>query len=205
MNSKRFFFVMLAAVGLLSLLFVGGAYQAYGMLQKESDELKSLKLDSAVLDEQQVDLDQAKRDIQEFAELEAITKSIIPQDKDQANTIAEIATNAQQAGIRLGAIEFPQSELGQVARGKKSTANNDNSRTQLLELEDLKGVYVMDINIRNNAEAPVSYNQIIDFLKRLESNRRTAQVVDISIQPDAEVPGGFHFTIKLNTYIRPAS
>lgn len=206
MNSKRFFFVMIVSVVLLVVAFGGGAYQANKMLSAESDELLDLKLTGAVLDKQRETLNQAKRDIAEFSELETITKSILPEDKDQANTIGEIASHARASGIQLGAIEFPQSELGQAAKGKgktKASATTDSTRTQLLELEDLKGVYVMEINTRNHAEIPVSYEQIINFLQLLESNRRTAQVIDISIQPDTEAPNLFHFTIKLNTYVRP--
>lgn len=196
---------MIVSVALLLVGFGGGAYRANKMLQTESDKLLGLKLDGAVLDKQRETLNQAKRDIAEFSELEAITKSILPEDKDQATTIGEIATHAQTSGIRLGAIEFPQSELGQV-KGKtkaKTPGTTDSSRTQLLELSDLKGVYVMEINVRNHAEGPVRYEQIVRYLELLESNRRTAQVIDISIQPDAQAKGFFHFTLKLNTYIRP--
>lgn len=204
MTSKRFFMVMIASAALLLVGFGGGAYQANTMLKAEGEELLDLKLTSAVLDKQRETLNQAKRDIAEFSELEQITKSIIPQEKDQASTIGEIATLAKTANIQLGAIEFPQSELGQAAKGKaKTPGSTDSSRTQLTELTDLKGVYVMEINARNHANNPVTYEQIIQFLNLLESNRRTAQVIDISIQPDQDSTSRFHFTIKLNTYIRP--
>lgn len=205
MTSKRFFFVMIVSVALLLVGFGGGAYKANGILKSESDKLLDLKLSGAVLDKQRETLNQAKRDIAEFAELETITKSILPEEKDQADTIGEIAAHAKTSGIILGAIEFPQSELGAV-KGKskaKTPAATDSNRTQLLELSDLKGVYVMEINVRNHAEIPTSYEQIIQFLELLESNRRTAQVIDIGIQQDQKIPTMFHFTIKLNTYIRP--
>lgn len=204
MNSKRFFFIMLAMVASLIAVFAGGVYKASSMLKAESDELIDLKLTSSVLDRQRDSLDQAKRDIAEFSELEELTKSIVPQEKDQANTIGEIASHAQTSGIRLGAIQFPQSELGQVTRGKaKSPSSADSDISQLLPLEDLKGVYVMGIDVRNHSDHPVKYEQIIQFLSLLESNRRTAQVIDISIQPDDKIVGAFHFSTKLNTYIRP--
>lgn len=203
MNSKRFFIVMIVLVGLLLLGFGGGTYKANSMLHDESEKLVELKLTSSVLEKQREGLNQAKRDIAEFSELEKLTKSILPQEKDQVNTIGEIATHAQTANIRLGAIEFPQSQLGQVSRGRRAAAATDSSKTQLTPLEDLKGVYVMDIDIRNHGEHPVDYEQIIRFLELLEGNRRTAQVVNISIQPDAENKTLFHFTINLNTYVRP--
>src|SRR5690606_4554964 len=125
-----------------------------------------------------VDLRQAKKDIAEYSDLEEITKSIIPQEKDQANTIAEITTHANRAGISLGVIEFPSSELGQVQKKGKKTVTIDSSMTQLTELEDIKGVYVMPIDVSNHSKSPVAYEQIIEFLRLLESNRRTAQVTN---------------------------
>lgn len=204
MTSKRFFLVMVGIAILLLLGFGAGVYKVNSMFNKESDKLAELKLSAYVLKEQQSVLRQAKRDITEFSGLEEITRSIIPEDKNQANTIGEIASHAKKAGISLGAIEFPQSELGRVAKGKaKTKSTTDSSTTQLVEVDDLKGVYVMSISIRNHSEKPIAYDQILDFLKRLESNRRTAQVVEIGIQPDQKTPNLFHFTIKLNTYIRP--
>lgn len=203
MSSKRFFFIMIISLILLVVGFGAGAYQANTMLQSESNKLVELKLSNEVLDKQRETLNQARHDIAEFSELEKISKSILPEDKDQANSIGEIAFHAKASGIQLGAIEFPQSELGQIKGKSKTPAATDSSRTQLLELSDLKGVYAMEITVRNHSEIPVKYEQIIDFLESLESNRRTAQVTDIDIQPDSEDPTMFHFTIKLNTYVRP--
>lgn len=206
MTSKRFFLVMIALTVLLMVVFGTGAYFANNTLKKEGDKLVELKLQSKVLDKQQTDLQQANKDIAEYSELETITKSIVPQDKDQASTIAEIANIANQAGISLGAIEFPESELGQVAKkGAKAKAATptDNSKTQLTELEDLKGVYVMNIDISSHKDGPAQYQQIVNFLGLLESNRRTAQVTNISIRPDSENKNLFHFSVTLNTYVRP--
>lgn len=202
MNSKRFFFVMIGAVAFLTIIFGALAYNSSKILQAEGNKLLELKLADSVLNKQEKGLEQAKRDIKEYSNLENITKSIVPENKDQASTIAEISTMANEAGINLGSIEFPESELGQVAQ-KKGAKQVDNSKTQLTELPDLKGVYVMEIKISSHNQLPVSYDQIIKYLDMLESSRRTAQVTDIDILPDVENPSKFSFTITLNTYVRP--
>lgn len=205
MSSKRFFLVMIGLIIVLLAATGFAAFQGDTLLKKESSKLVDLKLANLVLEKQQQDLQQAERDIEEYEDLETITKSIVPQEKDQANTIAEIATLANQSGIRLGSIEFPASELGEVVKKGKTTRaqNTDNSTTQLIPLDDLKGVYVMQITILSHRDNPVFYDQIISFLEGLENNRRTAQVTTISITPSREVPGRFSFTLTLNTYIRP--
>lgn len=201
MSSKRFFFVMIGLIVTLLAATGFAAFQGDALLRNESSKLVDLKLANLVLEKQEQDLQQAERDIEEYEDLETITKSIVPQEKDQANTIAEIATLANQSGIRLGSIEFPASELGEVVKkGKAAKAPNT---TQLEPLSDLKGVYVMQITVLSHRDSPVLYDQIITFLEGLEKNRRTAQVTDISITPSREVPGRFSFTLTLNTYIRP--
>lgn len=206
MTSKRFFFVMLGAVGILVLLFGGGVYLSNKLLKSESNKLVELKLKDEVLDRRQEDLNRAKRDIDQYSELEAISKSIVPQDKDQAETIVEITNLAKQAGIQLGSIEFPQSQLGQITKNAKGKAAqpSDSSKTQLTELPDMKGVYVMNITVTSKSTSPVRYKQIIEYLKLLENNRRTAQVTNISITPDADDRNLFEFSITLDTYVRPA-
>lgn len=203
MNSKKLFYILIACSVLVVGLFAVGVFQATKILKSEGNKLVDLKLTDKVLEKQQAGLLQAKRDIKEYSDLESVTKSIVPQDKDQASTIAEISSMANQAGISLGAIEFPQSALGQIAsKGSKKT-NTDASKSQLTELSDLKGVYVMEININSHSKIPVSYDQIISYLKLLESSRRTAQVTNIDIAPDTTDPSKYGFEITLNTYVRP--
>lgn len=200
MNSKKFFFVLISGLGIMIIIFGAGAYQATKILQSEGSKLVDLKLADKVLDKQQEGLLKAKRDIEKFSELEAIAKSIVPQSKDQASTIAEISNMANQAGINLSSIKFPQSNLGSATK-KGSKQSSDPAKSQLTELPDLKGVYIMDIEVSNNTRSPITYDQIIKFLQLLESSRRTAQVTNINITPEAS--GYFQLSININTYVRP--
>lgn len=206
MTSKRSFFVMLGCIALLVALFGGGVYLSNVLLKSESDKLVKVKLQDEVLEKRQEDLNKAKSDIEKYSELEDISKFIVPEDKDQAETIVEITNLAKQSDIELGSINFPKSELGQAAKkgAKGKTAQpTDNSKTQLTELPDIKGVYVMTITISNKENYPVSYRQIINFLSLLENNRRTAQVTSIGITPDSDNRNFNDFVISLDTYVRP--
>lgn len=202
MNSKKAFFAMLGVVIFLIGLCGAGTYFANRLLKSEGDKLVEHKLEQAVLERQSAALEQAKKDIAEYEELEKIAKTIVPQEKDQAITVLEIIELAEKSGISIGSIQFPDSLLGDIKQGK-TTSTVDPNTTQLTPVTNLKGVYAMEINVQSDQENPVSYGKLLDFLKRLENNRRTAQVTSVSIQPSEENRNLVTFTLILKSYVRP--
>src|SRR3989344_2351984 len=112
MNSKRFYFFMAGVASLLVASVIVSAVIGNNLLQKKSEELVSLKLDSKVLDEQRLSLAQAKQDIEKYSDLEDEAKAIVPQDKDQAEAVREIVKIASDSGVDLSAITFSASTLG---------------------------------------------------------------------------------------------
>lgn len=213
MNSKRVFFVMLGVVILIGLLIIGGTVYGNILLKQESKKLVDLKLQNRLLDEQQTSLIQANKDIEKYSELETTAKAIVPQDKDQAKAVRELVIIAEESGIKLNSISFPSSSLGQV-QTVAPAANADNGETkaatpaappitQVKPVEGITGVYLMEINIQQDATVPVTYAQFIAFLERLEQNRRTAQVSNISITPDAQNRNLVAFNLTVNLYIKP--
>ncbi len=203
MNPKRFFFVMLAATIVLAGAFIGVILFGKNLITAEGSTLKDLRLENAVLDKQTTALNQAKRDIAEYSELEIIAKSVVPQDKDQARTVLELVNIANESGIRLTGVNFPASQLGQVSgRGSRNRVV-DNNLTQLTPLDSPKGVYSMEIRLDTDPDRPVQYGQLIDFLRRLENNRRTSQVANIQITPDINNRNILSFNLTVISYIKP--
>ncbi len=211
MSSKRIFLVMIVIVALLGVGIVAATAIGSLVLQKQSQKLMGLKLDSRVLDEQQLSLSQAKKDIEKFAELEKEAKAIVPQDKDQAQAVREIVKIADQSGIKLGAISFPASLLGTTPAPTVNTPSSGTPPpkattppvTQVKPVENIPGVYVMEITIQQDAANPVPYTSLIDFLSRLEQNRRTAQVASVTIQPSSQTVNKLTFSQVVNVYIKP--
>ncbi len=208
MTAKRFYFVMLGVVSLLGIGVFASAYFGNSLLQTQSRKLVALKLDSRVSDEQQVSLLQAKKDITKYADLEKEAKVIVPQDKDQAEAVREIVKIASSSGIKLGAINFPSSNLGQsVLPTSPSTPSATKSLappvTQVQPVQGIPGVYFMQISIQSDTNAQISYNSLINFLSRLEQNRRTAQVAGVTITPDKLNPNVLSFSLIVNVYIKP--
>lgn len=200
MNSKRVFYLMIAVVSLLVLGVIGTAYLANSMLEKQAGTLAELKLKSQVLEQEQVSLDKAKRDIAKYAELDKIAKSIVPQDKDQAQAVREIIKIASDSGIKPSSITFPTSSLGTTAA---PTAGGTAGLTQLKPVKGSTGLYIQQITITQDASAPVPYDRFIGFLDRLEQNRRTAQVSNIVLQPQPQNRNLLSFTLTLDQYIKP--
>lgn len=202
MSPKRTFLVMIGVLAVSSALFVGVAYFGSQLITREGSSLTDLKLEAAVLKKQSDALQRAKRDIKDYEELEAIAKTIVPQDKDQAQTVLELVTLAKASGIDITSVQFPASQLGSASRNSKKKSS-DPKLTQLTALSSPKGVYSMRIDLETNKDVPVSYNQLLDFLRRLENNRRTAQVTNISITPDEANRNIVSFTLALTSYVKP--
>jgi len=212
MNSKRFFFVMVAIVVLLGSGLVVSVVAADGILKKQAEKLVSLKLENHLIDQQQLSLVQEKKDIQKYSQLEQIAKTVVPQDKDQAAATREIVKIANDSGVKLSTISFPASSLGQstvVAPAAGSTGTSTAPKvvtppvTQVQAVDGIPGLYVMAITIQQDTTTPVSYAKFIDFLNRLEQNRRTAQVSSITVQPTSQDRNKVTFGLVVNVYIKP--
>lgn len=210
MSSKKAFYTLLGILILIVLCSVAGTIYGTKMLKKTGDTLLEHKLENAVLEKDEQALAQAKQDIENYQELDQIAKTIVPQEKDQARTVRELVAIAAQSGIQIESINFPESTLGQDA--PKSSKGSKNSKaqpappagtTQLVPVEGLNGVFAMPIDVQLRQDAPVTYSQLLGFLKKLEQNRRTSHVTNISIQPDEDNRDLVHFSLQINAYIKP--
>jgi type II secretory pathway component PulM len=206
-TSKKAFFGMLAATILLIVGAIGITQAGLGTLQKKGEELSELKAKQEALQIRQTDLISAKQAVEKYTELEKISKAIVPQEKDQARTVREIIAIGQQAGTPLESVEFPSSDLGAAkskskskSKSKKSTVNPDT--TQLVEVPGSGGLYAMEISIKSSSD-PVPYTRLLNFLERLEQNRRTAHVTNISITPSSTNRNLVTFSVTVSVYIKP--
>jgi hypothetical protein len=196
-------------------------YVANKLLQKRSNDVVNLKLTSQELESQETAYLAAKKDIEKYSDLNAIVKSVIPQDKDQARTVRELFQLAQDSGIALKSVQFPSSSLGTAAAASTTTPAAGATApaagaaptpapptiTQAKPVKGLNGVYAIQTDITPFADsktARISYDQLIDFLRRIESNRRTMQVTTVHIQPlGQKASSGITFTLTLNIFVKP--
>jgi hypothetical protein len=214
MNSKRFFYIM---VIVFSFSIIGGGamlYFANAQLQKRSSNVIDLKLQSAQVEAQQSAFEAAKKDVEKYAYLSSIINGALPQDKDQARSVREIFLLAAQAGITIKSVQFPASTLGAVtavpapgATTPAPAAPKTTTITQAKPVDGLKGVYAIETIVTPFADGKtyiVTYNQLIDFLGKLESNRRAIQVASIQLTPLGQTAAdSISFSLTLNIFIKP--
>src|SRR5688500_3111383 len=97
MNSRRLFFILTA----LLLLIIGGGVAALvkgnEILATKNTRLTELKLEANSLESVQDSLINAKKDIANYSSIEQITKTVVPQEKDQAKTVREIIKLANES------------------------------------------------------------------------------------------------------------
>lgn len=215
-NAKGLYFAMISLLFILGGLVVASVYFGNKFLTNKTAALVELKLESKSLDELQMALIQAKKDIDKYYDLEKTAEAIVPQDKDQARTVREIIKIAEKNGVTIANISFPSSNLGQPnkkpAAGSGSTtspattttpsaATTTPPTTQVKAVEGIPGVFQLEITVQSGRLIP--YNRLIDFLKDLEHNRRTAQVSSISVQPDAKNRDEVSVNFSLVVYLKP--
>ncbi|HET6924432.1 MAG TPA: hypothetical protein VFH39_01210 [Candidatus Saccharimonadales bacterium] len=214
MNSKRMYFVMLGVIGLLFIGLFAGTYGINNLLQSHSKQLSDVKAKSESLANQQQGLVKAKKQVAQYSDLEKIAQTIVPQDKDQAEAVREIASLAAASGIpQLSSITFPASTLGAHSSGAVSSgstapatpsaSSSKSNLTQLVPVPGVQGVYQLQITITQTNQSKVTYNQFYTFLSKLEQNRRTAQVSSVTLQPDPTNPNYVAFVLIVNEFIKP--
>lgn len=213
MTSKRLYFVLIGTIVILFVALIGGTYQVNETLTSRAKKLTSLKAKNAALAQEQIVMKKAKQDIKTYSELQKITRSIVPEDKSQAEAVREIVKIAADNGVELASITFPASTLGGPATAVKpdtaatppaaANSSKTGSLSQLMPVKSIPGVYQLNITVQSDTSQPVRYDKFISFLGALERNRRTAQVSTISLEPDKENRNFLSFTLNLNEYIKP--
>lgn len=213
MNVKKFRLVLLGIFSLLVLAFAGIGILGLGILKDKSAQMVELKLKNKTAESQLSNLEISKNDIEKYSYFKDVAKSVIPEDKDQAQAVLEIFQLAQAAGINIQSITFPSSNLG-----ARSTVTADSTVTtpsaaatkaisQAVPVTGIPGLYSVQLTISplSGSQLPpdqqITYAKMLDFLSRIENNRRTAQITQVNIQPAS---GGqqLNFSLTVNIFIK---
>lgn len=208
MKPKQFNYVMIGLTTFLGLAIILATYFGLKILQNQSRKLVEIKLENQVAEQQKTSLIRAKQDVVKYSDLQNEAKAIVPQEKDQAQTVREIVKIAGQTGVKLGTISFPASTLGSKpvsgsTEGGSSTAIKKAPFTQVQPVPGIKDVYMMPITIQSDPSTKTNYPSLINFLDKLEKNRRTAQVSSVTVQPDQNDASQLTFNLVVNAYIKP--
>ncbi len=201
-NSKLVNRLLLAFIFILVIGLGYGANEEVNLLGSQANNLVGLRAQNKALLSEQASLKTDVADVAKYSSLEQIAKSVVPQDKDQAQTVREIVNLANQNNIPLTAINFPLSSLGSLLATPASSSTI--SLSQLTPVKNISGVYTLPITVDYSPSAAgIPYSEFYNFLTGLENNRRTSQVTALTIQPIPKSNGLITFTLTINEYIKP--
>lgn len=199
MKAKQLYIALVATLCLLFVGFLGIGYATNRILGAQATKLATLKADDEAANARQTSLAKNLQDIKKYQGLSDIAQGIVPQDKDQAETVQQIVKLAQESGIpQLSSVTFPSSTLGASTPGASKS-----KLSQLAPVKGMSGVYELPITVSQDTNHPVPYSDFLTFLGKLENNRRTAQISSVVIQPNTRYPSVIAFTIVINEYIKP--
>jgi hypothetical protein len=198
LTAKKLYLVLCTLVGLALVALAGSAYMANQVLTQKSKVVHDASLKTKTLEDRQNKLRKARANIEKYKDLAQIATSIVPRDKNQAQTVREITSLAARNGIKLGSITFPSSSLGNTTAPAGGSGDS-----QLKAVPTIPGTFVLSITVTSDTKAPATFKNFIKFLEALEQNRRTALVTGITITPDTSNPDELQFTLTLNEYIKP--
>jgi hypothetical protein len=205
MNSKKFRLILMATFGMTVLIFIIIWSAGLSAMKKQSDKMVDLKLKNQTADAQLANLESSKNEIKKYSYFKDVARSVIPSDKDQAQAVLDILNLASQSGFSIQSINFPTSNLGSK---NAASASKNALISQAQAVSGIPGLYSVQLTITpaTGAQIPpdrqVTYAKMLNFLQRIENNRRTAQIAQVNIQPLTE-GGQINFTLILNVFIKP--
>lgn len=218
MTAKRLRLALLGLLGLGILLFLITASVGLSKLSAKSKSMVGLKQQSQLLDAQLDSLGGAKKQIQQYGYFKEVAKTVIPADKDQAKAVLDISQFADQSGFLIGGITFPTSTLTGVptttvpsSTTNATTATPSQIISQAKPVSGIPGLYSIDLTItpQTGCEIPgqlqITYPKMIKFMKKIEQNRRTAQITQVIIQPviNPQCQEQFNFNLTIRIFIKP--
>lgn len=204
----------MGSLGVSVLVFFAVMFQGLSLLSSKSHKLVDMRVQSQSADAQLSNLEKTKKDVEKYSYFKSVAATVIPNDKNQAEAVLELNQMASQAGISLQNITFPTSTLGGGVTSTSSadaTSSSASSKaiSQAKPVTGIAGLYSLQLtvtvdNSKTLAAAQVAtYPKILDFLNRIENNRRTAQITDISILPSPDNPSALGVTLIINIFMKP--
>lgn len=225
MSSKKARNLLLGLLSLGLLIFIILSFIGVSQLSEKSRAMVDLKVKSANIDAQLINLAQAKKDVEKYKSFNDIAASVIPKDKNQVQAIADIFQIALESGISLQSVAFPTSTLGAKAAPAPTASASATQQTtatpatptqsaisQAKPFSAVPGLYSLELTITPQSDESlpkdkqVTFPKFINFLSAIENNRRTAQITNVSIQPlntGSSSSELINFTLTLNIFIKP--
>jgi hypothetical protein len=218
LNSKNLRQLLLLGLGISIFFFFAATFMGISLLSSKSKALVDLKVQNQTATNELLNLEQSKKEIEQYSYFKTVAKTVIPNDKDQAEAVLETFQMAEASGIAIQGVTFPASTLGAPAISPSSTSTTPtdatsssstaSALTQAKPVANIPGLYSLELTINPEtgpnvpANKIITYPKILNFLSRIENNRHTAQITQINIIP-ATSTQGLTFSLIINIFIKP--
>lgn len=180
--------LIIVALLLVAILYLGDKRVA--SVAEKTSRLKAV----VEVNQQQIKVyEQTKNKVSTLGYVNDLANKVLPADKEQSAIVAEISEFAKRSNLSISQITFSE-----VA---KNTGTKSTTKTSLVIP---KGVQVIPVTILMQSGA--SYNDVLDFLRTVESNQRKMQLTSINLKPNLEDRQILEqVNITMNLYAKPAS
>jgi uncharacterized protein YpmS len=189
-DAKKVFFALVA----LNVLLIGATLAVFttasSTAQKKSQKISELKAQQQSNDQLIGYYKVLQNTLKTNQDLEATVQKVLPTDKDQSFALANIDQFSKKDKIPIQQISFSPG----VAQSAGQT---------LVSPSGIKGVSIISVNL-NCVSVP--YNNLLTFLKDVETTQRRMQVTSLNITPSGTDPSVLdHVDIVLDIYLKSAN
>lgn len=198
MTPKKFFYVLLGLLAIIIVVFGLGFKFGLAKIDEEKEDIATVKAQISAVDEKLAITIATQTKLEQLDFIDAIANEVLPQEKFQPELVSQIYKLADQNDITIVSMTFSNQNItesgGAVVIPKV---------TQATPLKDAPGVYTLPVVLNANG----SYDDLLNLLEDIETNRRKMQVQSIKITPvkdsDGRLTGRFTLTITLDVYVKP--
>lgn len=190
-RAKRAFYLLLA----LNIALIGGIAGTFLLANKiagqKSMEISLLKADIETNDTTLTNYKQLEQTLKKNKEVEEIAQQVLPQDKNQSAALTQLDEFSAQTGVKIKQVTFNPG----TTDTKKATGPT------LTTPSSLKGVSILNVSVRCDK---TQYENLLNFLKKIENNRRRMQVKSVSLSPSTQVLGQLdQVNLTIDIYLKP--
>lgn len=175
MTSKKLFNLLLATCFMLLGVLGGGLYYGDQLLAKQATRIATARADDELVDRKKIIKQSLESKINELSQVNELANKFLPDSKNQDTLLAEFYTIAKNNGVIVTSISFDG--------GTGTGTNAPSSTSQTKPLQNTKNVLYISFNVQAKA---VTYDQLLNFLKAIETNRRKLQVINIGVTPKTD-------------------
>ena len=186
------FFVMLGVFATTIAGGVGIFYIFDKQLVDLNQSIADLKAEQESVKAQITIYEQTRTKVEELSFVKELSSSVLPIEKEQANTVAELRAFITEVGLTFDSLTFTGPEVNVV-----TLSNAGTSQTELAE--GVAGVRQLPASVVIGAGA--TYTQLLELLEKIENNQRKMQVINLNLVPDETGERFSTISIGLNIYL----